>query len=265
MSNTSAITSPTVGSPNRSAPTSPTSPTAPTAPTGDRAARPAGPTVRPVSQPFSQPVSHALTTTTTRPAPRLFPRPTSRPNDLPPHARSFHPSGREVTPVTLVRPGSPSAWEVVARLLDDYFAWLAPQVGLATVSDVQPKADVELADPARVYDRAGATFLLALQGSVAVGTVAVLPAADDATDGTAELCRFYTRPSARGIGVGAVLLQGAIDAATAHGYRSMILETCPGFMGDAIRLYARFGFEPSDEPVGVPVDGVVRYRRPLLG
>jgi len=55
-------------------------------------------------------------------------------------------------------------------------------------------------------------------------------------------------PSARGQGIGKILLEEVETFARAGGFRRMVLSTTP-FLDDAIRLYERFGFKrTADEP-----------------
>ena len=77
---------------------------------------------------------------------------------------------------------------------------------------------------------------VAFAGSQLVGTVAVTPRND----------RLYVRsmavlPSARGMGVGGLLLQQVESFARANGFTRLFLSTTP-FLSSAIRLYERSGF-----------------------
>jgi GNAT superfamily N-acetyltransferase len=83
----------------------------------------------------------------------------------------------------------------------------------------------------------------ALKDGRLVGTVAAV------TKGDALYIRsMAVVPSARGQGIGKILLEEVETFARAGGFRRMVLSTTP-FLDDAIRLYERFGFKrTADEP-----------------
>lgn len=71
-------------------------------------------------------------------------------------------------------------------------------------------------------------------------------------DGAAEVKRMYVVPSARGRGVGRAVLAGLEDAARAHGWSTLRLETGPR-QPEAVALYGSAGYRPIDA-FGVYVD-----------
>ena len=77
----------------------------------------------------------------------------------------------------------------------------------------------------------------ALQNGRLVGTVAAV-AKDDAL----SIRSMAVLPSARGQGIGKILLAEVERFARAGGFRRLLLSTTP-FLDDAIHLYERFGFE----------------------
>jgi ribosomal protein S18 acetylase RimI-like enzyme len=86
----------------------------------------------------------------------------------------------------------------------------------------------------------GPVWVATLDGSV-VGTVAAVARCED----------LYVRgmailPTARGRGIGQLLLREIEDYASALGYRRLTLSTTP-FLHRAIRLYESFGFLRSEE------------------
>lgn len=60
---------------------------------------------------------------------------------------------------------------------------------------------------------------------------------------TVEIRKMYTRPAARGSGVGGAILQALENGARAAGKRRLILET-GAHNTAALALYAHFGFRP---------------------
>jgi GNAT superfamily N-acetyltransferase len=84
---------------------------------------------------------------------------------------------------------------------------------------------------------------VALHDSAIVGTVAAVP------NGAGLYIRsMAVLPTARGRGIGGLLLRHTERFAAAHGYSYVMLSTTP-FLTSAIRLYEAFGFQrSSDEP-----------------
>lgn len=91
-----------------------------------------------------------------------------------------------------------------------------------------------------------------------LGCVAMRPLSND----ICEMKRLYLRPEARGHGVANALCQRLITAAQAAGYRRMVLDTLD-HMQDALRLYARLGFNPTPAYYDNPLPGVVYLGRDL--
>lgn len=150
-------------------------------------------------------------------------------------------------------------WYQAAALLHDFAAWIEAAVGehLATA---QPAFAAELADPASAYRSPGSAFIVADDGWLVCGTLAVRRHAD----GTAELKRMYVRPAARGAGHAGRLLTRALDHATAGGAHRIWLETLPGLMDPAIALYRNHGFTVvTDQHRTIDLDGVIVMARDL--
>ncbi|MGV3710733.1 MAG: GNAT family N-acetyltransferase [Gemmatimonas sp.] len=87
-----------------------------------------------------------------------------------------------------------------------------------------------------IIDKGGAIFF-AMDGDVAVGTVAAIAM----SDGVYELAKMAVRPAYQGRGLGELLGSAVIDWARARGASKIVLET-NGVLGSAIRLYQRLGF-----------------------
>lgn len=75
-----------------------------------------------------------------------------------------------------------------------------------------------------------------------VGTVSVVPEGD-----SLHLRSMAILPAARGARIGERLLREIETFARANAYSRLFLSTTP-FLHRAIRLYQRFGFEPTDQP-----------------
>jgi putative acetyltransferase len=67
--------------------------------------------------------------------------------------------------------------------------------------------------------------------------------------GVCELRKMYFVAEARGQGMGETLLRHCLDVAKGLGYRTCYLETLTG-MDQALRLYAKLGFQPLCAPLG---------------
>jgi GNAT superfamily N-acetyltransferase len=86
-------------------------------------------------------------------------------------------------------------------------------------------------------EKPGVALLVARDGTTVVGTAALV----DNGDATAELKRMFVSPSARGLGVGSLLLGAVEDRARDSGIRVLRLETgLP--QAAAIALYEKHGF-----------------------
>ncbi len=66
---------------------------------------------------------------------------------------------------------------------------------------------------------------------------------------TVELVKLYLLPAARGRGVGKALIMQCLEAARAHGYARLYLETTDE-LTQAIPLYERLGFTYLTAPLG---------------
>ncbi|KAF2639486.1 acyl-CoA N-acyltransferase [Massarina eburnea CBS 473.64] len=102
------------------------------------------------------------------------------------------------------------------------------------------------------------------QSQQSIGCVA-LRAIHDPTreDGAVcELKRLYVAPQARGLGVGKMLLEGAVERARVLGYREMVLDTLVGLEA-AVGLYREAGFGETGGYYDNPLVGVVYFRKVL--
>ena len=119
-------------------------------------------------------------------------------------------------------------------------------------------ADIE-ALPAEFVSPSG-LFLIATENGVALGCVALRA---DEPIGMAEVKRMYVRPSARGRGVGALLLQAVLENAVTLGFSHIRLDTAPELTA-ARTLQERFGFLEVPRYRDDPLPNSVCYGHELL-
>lgn len=89
------------------------------------------------------------------------------------------------------------------------------------------------------FGRPRSAMFLALDRQEVVGCLGYFPLSDQ----IAEICKFWIRAEARGLGLGLKLIDAVIAAVRKDGYRGIWLETAP-FMQSALALYAKKGFKP---------------------
>jgi putative acetyltransferase len=100
--------------------------------------------------------------------------------------------------------------------------------------------DADLNDLEASYPARGGLFdVLETSDGRIVGSVGVYPLGP----GVCELRKMYLSPPARGRGQGKRLLDHALAAARAKGFRRVVLETA-SVLKEAIALYRRYGFKP---------------------
>ena len=108
----------------------------------------------------------------------------------------------------------------------------------------------ELAALPGAYARPRGRLLLARVAGAPAGCGALRPL----TDGDAEMKRLYVRPAYRGMGLGRMLAECAIDEARALGYASLKLDTLPQ-MKEAQAMYAALGFVDIPPYNDHPIEG----------
>lgn len=104
--------------------------------------------------------------------------------------------------------------------------------------------DVDLSDIEKNYFERGGWFeiLENAETGALLGTIGLYPL--DAE--TVELRKMYFAKTLRGRGWGGIVLRRTIDAARAAGFKRICLETNSA-LREAIRLYEKFGFQPTAE------------------
>ena len=110
--------------------------------------------------------------------------------------------------------------------------------------------EVELATlPGKYAPPAGELLLARGPDREPIGCVGLRPMP---TDGCCEMKRLYVSPTGRGLGLGRALADAITDVAVRVGYREMRLDTLPT-MAEAIGLYRKLGFEPTEPYYQTPI------------
>jgi putative acetyltransferase len=78
-----------------------------------------------------------------------------------------------------------------------------------------------------------------------------------------ELKRLWTRPEARGSGIGRALVEVVLDRARAANKTAILLDTVPAVMATAYRLYQQMGFVECPPYNGRPAAGIVYMSKTL--
>jgi GNAT superfamily N-acetyltransferase len=110
--------------------------------------------------------------------------------------------------------------------------------------------DQEVANLPGDYSPPSGRLLLARVEDQVVGCIALRKL----NDNVCEMKRLYLRPVARGKGSGAKMIDAVLTEAKQIGYSKMRLDTMPGRMDQAIKLYRTVGFHEIppyyDNPTG---------------
>lgn len=99
-----------------------------------------------------------------------------------------------------------------------------------------------------LFQQPGSTYFVALENDTIIGGAGIFPSPGLPAD-TCELVKMYLSPAARGKGIGKLLIDKALEFATAAGYRNVYLETMPE-LRKAVSVYEKFGFTYLDGPLG---------------
>ncbi len=109
--------------------------------------------------------------------------------------------------------------------------------------------DSELKTMFKSFSRKGHAYVVAERDGQLLGGCGIGPLAGVAGKDTVELRKMHALPSARGLGIGRLLLDRCLSEARAMGYRRCYLETLRS-MHRARVLYEKAGFRRLGEPMG---------------
>lgn len=151
--------------------------------------------------------------------------------------------------LTVVRAESPDDIASVRALFTEYQTWLGQAVCSKRLAE-------EIATLPGPYAPPRGALLLGKDGD---GRAAGCVGIREHTTVVAEMKRLFVRPQYRRQGLARDLVLRAVDAASAAGYRRVVLTTLPDLMAAALDLYLSLGFrqmQASDDlmPIGSTTD-----------
>lgn len=149
--------------------------------------------------------------------------------------------------LTIIPAETPQQIATARELIMEYANWLEFKLCFQGFEEEMRTLPGKYAPPA------GRLFL-ALWDDKPAGVGALRPLDQD---GVCEMKRLYVRSQFRGHSIGRALAEKLIAAATACGYSAMRLDTVPGKMDSAIRLYRELGFEEITGYYGTPVENTL--------
>ncbi|CTQ51636.1 N-acetylglutamate synthase [Roseibium album] len=143
--------------------------------------------------------------------------------------------------------------EAVKRLFRAYVDWL--EIDLSYQGFEEELAGM----PGKYAPPQGALYLAKRTNGEVLGCVGLRPFGEE---GACEMKRLYVSPKARGLGVGAALVDSVLRAAREAEYAVMLLDTLPTMTG-AIKLYTNAGFEETSAYYETPIRETVFFRKHL--
>ncbi len=146
---------------------------------------------------------------------------------------------------------SENEYAEAAILFKEYAAWLNIDLGFQ-------KFDEELLQLQEMYSFPNGAVLLSKNENVFTGCVAVRKK----EDGIAELKRMFIKPEYQKNGIGALLLEQALNVAKELGYKKIRLDTLDT-MTPAINLYKKYGFYKIEPYYFNPEKNAVFFERLL--
>ncbi len=108
--------------------------------------------------------------------------------------------------------------------------------------------DITTDNLSEVFSEFNSSYFVAEENSVIIGGGGIYPT-KNLPAGTCELVKLYLKKTARGKGIGKLLMEKCISAAINSGYKKMYLETMPE-LNIAVPMYKKLGFVILTEPQG---------------
>ena len=99
-----------------------------------------------------------------------------------------------------------------------------------------------------LFQTSGSCYYVAEENGQLLGGAGIFPSAG-LPEGICELVKMYLHKSARGKGLGRLLINQCLEKAKETGYRKVYLETMPE-LGKAVSVYEKFGFTYLTGPMG---------------
>jgi len=149
-------------------------------------------------------------------------------------------------------------YDTARRLFQEYATWLAIDLCFQGFAD-------ELATLPGAYAPPRGRLFIAEDNdtSVAAGCVALRSLKSDPSGSSCELKRLWVRPAFRGRRLGHALTEAALAAAREIGYGSMVLDTLPDKMPNAVAMYRSLGFAGCAPYYHNPVAGTLYMTRAI--
>jgi len=99
-----------------------------------------------------------------------------------------------------------------------------------------------------LFQNINSIYFVALLRDEIAGGGGIFPSAGLPAD-TCELVKMYLKNTARGFGIGKMLIEKCIEFATAKGFKKIYIESMPE-LKKALGIYEKFGFRYLDGPMG---------------
>lgn len=100
----------------------------------------------------------------------------------------------------------------------------------------------------QVFQHPGSTYFIAEYNNEIIGGGGIFPSPGLPND-TCELVKMYLLKSARGLGLGKLLIEKCIAFAKETGYNKIYIETMPE-LKQALKVYEKFGWNYINHPLG---------------
>ena len=99
-----------------------------------------------------------------------------------------------------------------------------------------------------VFQQPLSFYFVAILDGVLLGGGGIFPT-DGLPEGTCELVKMYLLPTARGKGLGKLIIEKCLQKAQENGFTKIYLETMPE-LEHAMKVYEKFGFQYLNGPMG---------------